>query len=217
MIAETGHGEKNSQDNLRLTLGSESQGASSQRRNASHEKIDRLIDLIGNEQFSIRMAATRKLSAQGEKAVPALLQALQEGLWFTRECAVLALGGIGTHQVIQPLIDSLRDENIGVRRAAASALSNLIEKEALKDVGQAIVASDGGTQKYVLEAIRGVSPLAGRKLDEVLATLLGPSRKEQERVQEKQISPQEPGLPSPKGRDYRALWNRLRRFLQTGS
>jgi HEAT repeat protein len=215
MMVAGNHGGKGSRENLRLTLGSDRQRASPRRNNASDKHIEGLIGLIGNEQFSIRMAATRKLSAQGADAVPALLKALQNGLWYTRECAVQALGDIGIPQVIQPLIGSLRDENVGVRQAAARALSNMIEKEGLADIAQAIAEIDVGTHKGVLEAIRSVSPLAGRKLDEVLAKLLGPSRKEQVRAQDKQIPPEESSSPSPTGREDRSLWKRLRRFLET--
>ena len=210
-------GPKGSRDDLRLTLGSGRHRASSEQEEASHGKIERLIDLIGNEQFSIRIAAINKLSSQGETAVPALMRALQDGLWYTRECAAQALGNIGATRAIEPLIGGLRDENIGVRRAAAHSLCQLIEKEKLAEVAEAITHVDGDTQRYILQALRKARPLAGRELESVLGKDLKPSRKEQEKELAEQAPSVEPGLVSVVRENARSLWKRLRRFLEAWS
>jgi HEAT repeat protein len=210
-------GGKSSEDDLRLTLGSGRHRASSEKGDNFKGKIERLIDLIGNEQFSIRIAAVKKLSLQGETAVPALLGALQDGLWYTRECAAQALGGIGAPGAIEPLIGSLRDTNIGVRLAAARALCQIIEKERLGDVAEAISRVDADTQRYVLQVLRKASPLVGRELESVLGIDLKPSRKEREKELAEQAPSVEPDLVSMMGESVRSLWERLRKFLEAWS
>jgi HEAT repeat protein len=214
---DEGRGGRGSGDDLRLTLGSGRQRASSEKGEAAASKIEGLIDLIGNEQFSIRTAAVKKLSEQGERAVPALLEALRDGLWYTRECAAQALGDIGSAGAIEPLIESLKDSNIGVRWAAARALCQLIEKERLVDVAEAITHVDGDTQRYVLQVLRKASPLAGRELESVLGKDLKPSKKEQEKELIEQTPSVEPSLASALRESARSLWERLRRFLEAWS
>lgn len=208
---------ENSGDNLRLTLGSDLSQTSSRRKDVPDGKIERLIDLIGNEQFSIRVAATKKLSLLGKKAVPGLLEALQKGLWFTRECAAQALGNIGDPRAIEPLIFGLRDENVGVRRSAARALATMIEKEGLSLVAKAIAQADQGARRDILEAVREASPLAARKLNEVLGGHLEPSSEREKEVREvvgEEAFSQDSGRPSEKGRAGWLLWKKLRRFLE---
>jgi hypothetical protein len=132
------------------------------------DQIARLVDLIGNEQFSIRVAATKELIEMGPPAIPALLNALQEGLWFTRECAARALGRIGGSEVIGPLLERLEDENVGVRRSALEALSRMVERDGPEQTGEVIAGLQRGRAVAVLEAIRKTSPLTGRRLDEYL-------------------------------------------------
>lgn len=217
MAKGRGRGDKDRRDELRMTLDSNPQGKPSPKRDAPDAKVERLIDLIGNEQFSIRMAAAKKLADLGEKAIPALLTALQEGLWYTRECAVQALGNMGSAEAIEPLLARLRDENVGVRQAAARALSNMIEQEMCSEVAHAIAQSDHNTQRYILEAIRKASPLAGRELDGLLGKLPEPSRKEQEEFIAEQTPSRDTHLPPKEDRDNWSLWRWLRRFLESRS
>ena len=209
--------EKNHQAELRLTLGSDRPEKSSSKQNIEDAKVERLIDLIGNEQYSIRMAATKKLSDLGERAVPALLTALQNGLWYTRECAVQALGSIASSKAIESLLSSLRDENVGVRRAAARALCNMVEQEMLSQVAEVIVQNDQMTQREILEALRKASPLAWRELNGILGRHVEPSRGEAEKSLVEKAPAEEAGLPSERDRGGLSVWERLRRFLETRS
>lgn len=215
MTAEDGDPVGNN-DDLRLTLDSDPQRARLRRGNTPDGKIERLIDLIGNEQFSIRVAATKKLSLLGEKAVPALMECLQKGLWYTRESAAQTLGNIGDSRAIGPLISGLKDENVGVRRAAACALVSMIGKERLSDVAKAIAQADQDAQRYVLETIRKASPLAGRKLDGALGELPEPSRKVEEKGVGERSLFGDLGLRKVEGEAGWSLWKRLRRFLEAG-
>jgi HEAT repeat protein len=145
------------------------------------------------------------------------LEALREGLWYTRECAIQALGNIADPTVIEQLITALGDENIGVRRSAAQALSNLIEKNELEAVAKILAQTDEDDQKAALEIIRKVSPLAGRKLKEVLGKGLEPNGKEETKGFDEAASSDDSSPPPEKDGGIWALWRRLSKFLETGS
>ena len=208
--------EKSPSGELRLTLDPDLPRISPSGGNSSDGKTERFIDLISNEQFSIRMAATKKLSSLGKKAVPALLAALQGGLWYTRECAAQALGNIGDPRAIESLICSLRDENVGVRRSAARALSGIAEKDGLSPLADAIRGADRTARRDILEAIRIASPLAGRKLDEVMGEQVEPRKRAEERTPQEESLSGDFSLRRVADGGARSLWQRLRRFLKTG-
>jgi HEAT repeat protein len=200
---------------LRLTLDSGLDRSGPPEGERKTDQVARYIDLIGNEQFSIRVAAIRELIGLGQQAVPALIRALQEGLWFTRECAAQALGHIGDPQAIGPLIACLEDENIGVRRSAARALSDIIEGAGLTQVASVVAQLTPTAARDTVELIRKASPLAGRKLDEVLGE---PShhRGEQLIAEESGHSADDNNHP-PLSAAFRSLWERLRDHLQSRS
>jgi hypothetical protein len=200
---------------LRLTLDSGLARSGLPEGGRNTDQVARCIDLIGNEQYSIRVAATRELIGMGEKAVPELIRVLQEGLWFTRECASQALGQIRDPQAIEPLMKCLDDENIGVRRSVARALSNIAEGEGLTRVAAAIAQLPPALARDTMEIIRKVSPLAGRKLDESLGE---PAHHHGEHP-----GTEESGLSADDNSHtllsaaFRSLWERLRHHLQSRS
>lgn len=204
---------------FRLTLdsGKGQQAAPQGRKHA--DQIARLIDLIGNEQFSIRVAATKELVATGPPAIPALLDALHGGLWFTRECAARALGRIGGDEVVGPLLERLQDENVGVRRSALEALSMMVDRDGPGQVGEAIAGLEPGRAVGFLEAIRNASPLTGRRLDEYLGDHHAVLRGKETRAEpETHRQPAEKGDIAAAGDGgVRSLWERIRRYLQSRS
>lgn len=216
MIADPSQAGDDSVDRLRLTLDSGPDPMGTQRMVAD-DQLDRIIELIGNEQFSIRMAAIKELTDIGEKAVPALLQALSQGLWYTRECAAQILGNIGDPRAVEPLIACLRDDNVGVRRSAAIALSKMVDRNALGTVAQSLAHVDVAARRDIVEAVRRVSPLTGRKLDEMMGG--GPhstARGEEERS----VRPAAQGRSPSGGRIgavLRSFWRTLRGHLEPRS
>ena len=203
--------------NLRLTLGSDKKKPPSSRERNITGQIERYIDLISNEQYSVRVAATKELCGLGAEAVPVLLRALLEGLWYTRECAAQALGCIGDLRAIEPLIDRLGDENVGVRRSAASALSELIENEGLAQVAEAIRRFRPAVRRDIVEAIRSASPLAGRRLVEVLGDSLRERHRSEQGVSQVQAPSGKRPVPSSKRDGVRSLWDIVREYFQSRS
>ncbi len=182
------------------------------------DQIARLVDLIGNEQFSIRVAATKELIELGPPAVPALLSALREGLWFTRECAAQVLGRVGGVEAIGPLLERLQDENIGVRRSAVQALSTITERDGPDRVGEAVAGLERRRAAAALDTIRRANPLTGRRLDEYLGDHHGALHVKETRAELE-------GHPSsvndsdlfPVGSGFRSLWERFRRYFLSRS
>ena len=204
---------------FRLTLDS-GKGQQAAPRGRKHaDQIARLVDLIGNEQFSIRVAATKELVEMGPPAIPALLDALRGGLWFTRECAARALGRIGGDEVIEPLMERLQDENVGVRHSALEALSRMVERDGPEQIGAAVADLEPRRAAVVLEAIRAANPLTGRRLDEYLGDHHGaPKRREARAETETRRQPAE-GEPAADSGDggFRTLWDRMCRYLRSRS
>jgi len=182
------------------------------------DQIARLVDLIGNEQFSIRVAATKELIELGQPALPALLSVLREGLWFTRECAAQVLGRIGGAEAIGPLLERLQDENIGVRRSAVQALSVIMERDGPDQVGEAVAGLERRYAAAALGTIRRANPLAGRRLDEYLGDHYGALQGKETRAEPEgqQSSVNDTDLFHAGG-GFRALWERFRRYLLSRS
>jgi len=217
MIADAFQTKDGSADRLRLTLDSGPGESMGNQRTIADDQIDRIIELIGNEQFSIRMAAIKELNDIGEKAVPALLQALCQGLWYTRECAAQVLGNIGDPRAVEPLIACLKDDNVGVRRSAAAALSKMVEGDVMETVMQSIARADVATRRDIVDAIRRISPLTGRKLDEMLG---GGSHSTARGEDEHSDGPANLGEPLACGRIgavLRSLWQTVRGHLESRS
>jgi len=204
---------------FRLTLDSGKGQPATPKGRKHADQIDRLVDLIGNEQFSIRVAATKELIEMGPPAIPALLEVLREGLWFTRECAARALGRIGGDEVIEPLLECLQDENVGVRRSALEALSMMVDRDGPEQTGEAIAGLEHGRAVGILETIRGANPLTGRRLDEYFGD-------HHDALQRKEIRAEPEARRQPAEKDaaalggdggFRSLWDRIFRYLRSRS
>jgi len=204
---------------FRLTLDSGKGQQATPEGNKTTDQIARLVDLIGNEQFSIRVAATKELVAMGPPAIPALLDVLREGLWFTRECAARALGRIGGDEVIGPLLERLQDENVGVRRSALQALSMMVDRDGPEQVGETIAGLEPGRAAGFLEAIRSASPLTGRRLGEYLGDHHGTLQKKEARTEpEPHSQPGGQGDAAASGAGgVRSLWEKINRHLRSRS
>jgi len=163
------------------------------------------------------VAATRKLSSLGKRPVPALLRALQDGVWYTRECAAQALGEIADVRAIEPLISCLQDENVGVRRSAAGALSRIVEKDGLDKVADVLSQAPEDDGRLILEAIRKASPLAGRKLDEISGHHGGFHKKVEEVAGDDVFPAENTSFSNSISDGAKRLLSRLWKVMQPGS
>ncbi len=133
--------------------------------------ISKLISVLEKEDYVTRLKAVDALSRLGKGAVPALIEALEKGLWYVRECAALALGKIGDLRALEPLSERLRDENVGVRQAAASALTKLFSSDKLAKVLQGM-EPEGANR--MAELASRLDPQLGERVKGALSGNRGP-------------------------------------------
>ena len=121
--------------------------------------VELLIKALGNWDPGVRWIAAKALGQIGDqRAAEPLIQALRDE-WYVREAAAEALGKIGK-PAVEALIQALRDEDSGVRKAAAWALEK-IEPEwykteaAVKQVPEFIKAlEEAKNEKYYREYLK---------------------------------------------------------------
>lgn len=123
--------------------------------------ISKLISVLEKEDYVTRLKAVEALSQVGKGAVPTLIEILEKGLWYVRECAALALGKIGDLRTLEPLAHRLEDENVGVRQAAASALTKLFSSDNLAKLLQGM-EPEGITR--IVDLASRLDPQLGEKV-----------------------------------------------------
>jgi HEAT repeat protein len=103
--------------------------------------IESLMDLLGNNDGTIRQNAREALVTLGKPAVASLTQALQDSNSDqVRWEAAKALGGINDAGSIPPLVKALEDKNSDVAWVAADALK-LFKKAAWPSLLRALIRS----------------------------------------------------------------------------
>jgi HEAT repeat protein len=87
--------------------------------------LSALVEAMGHSQPFMRFAASDLLAAQGENALPHLLQALTHDNPDVRKGAARALGIIGDRKAIKPLLSRLEKEAPGVSQFIVDALAGI--------------------------------------------------------------------------------------------
>jgi HEAT repeat protein len=98
-------------------------------------------------------AAAMALSALGEPAFQALLDALNSESREVRRASVQALGTLRSPRAVAPLVRALDDSRSEVRKSAAQALGDLGDRSALKGLSQALGHKDPDTRRAAAEAM----------------------------------------------------------------
>lgn len=97
----------------------------------SARAIKSLIELLGEDDQTIRTNATEALAKIGDPAVRALIEALEDPNWVTRNSAAIGLGELVNHsagkilRAIQPLTNRLEDTNWIVKSSAATSIGKI--------------------------------------------------------------------------------------------
>ncbi|HID42803.1 MAG TPA: HEAT repeat domain-containing protein [Archaeoglobaceae archaeon] len=88
--------------------------------------VDHLIEILKNEDSSLRMNAAIALGRLGDKrAAKHLIRVLSDPSPKVRRAAAISLGMLGDNEAVEPLIERLEDENADVIIASLEALSDL--------------------------------------------------------------------------------------------
>jgi hypothetical protein len=116
--------------------------------NRSDERIESLIDALGDPNHSMHQQAEEELIAIGAPAVSGLVAALQEDRpWLTAYRSAEALGQIGDGRASGPLIQALRHPNSNVRWSAIRALAEVGDTRAIWYLRQ-IIRNDRGKTSW---------------------------------------------------------------------
>src|SRR5664280_2141875 len=89
--------------------------------------VEKLIDSFKDEDWNVRKNGAKALGEIGEPAVEQLINALKDKEWRVRWQAAETLGEISDVRAIKPLINTLNDENNGVRSNSIIALVRIGE------------------------------------------------------------------------------------------
>jgi HEAT repeat protein len=127
--------------------------------------IEGLIRLLEDEDHSVREQAILALAEIGDAscALP-IAQRLQDKYLNNRIAACSALIQIG-NQVVEPLIEVLKDQNWIVREGAVQALEKIEDTQAIYPLIEALKDTN---RKKVSDALRRIGPAAFEPLIEAL-------------------------------------------------
>jgi len=137
-----------------------------------HDQVAVLVShLRSDDESDRRMAAEDLGTMQDARAVPALVDALEDPSAAVREAAIDALSTIGGAAVIRAVLPALRSEEVYVRNAACVVLRNIGEP-AVTHLTQLVRDDDQDVRKFAVDTLGLIgSPAAGealiRALDDV--------------------------------------------------
>jgi bilin biosynthesis protein len=94
---------------------------------AGESTIKQLINSLNNESIDVRKNAAGALIKIGEPAVEMIIDALVDENWRVRWHSAEILGEIKDDRAVKPLINSMNDENNGVRSNSIIALIEIGE------------------------------------------------------------------------------------------
>ncbi len=119
--------------------------------------VNSLFEALKNPVWQVKVGAIVALRIIGDKrAIPPLINSLEDQNRFVRREAVKSLGRIGDLKVLEPLSYCLDDFDSGVRLRAVSALFRCGGLNAKKFISKAITDDDAGVRLkaiHVLEKI----------------------------------------------------------------
>ena len=127
--------------------------------------VEGLIRLLENEDYSIRKQAVLALEEIGDIscALP-LAQRFQDAYLEIRVAACAAFIKMG-NQIVEPLIEMLKDQNWIVREGAVQALEKIGDARAIYPLIDALKDTN---RKRVSDALRSIGPAAFEPLIEAL-------------------------------------------------
>ncbi len=132
--------------------------------------VEALLKTLKDGNDFARLYAARALAegkAGGEKAVKALISALEDKDGDVREMAAYALGEFGDAHAVNPLAELLKDEEIKVRFGAAKALERIPD---VSRVSTRAWISAGEVKRKCLEVL--IAEVEGKDLDRCFQAML---------------------------------------------
>lgn len=134
----------------------------------TEERLNALLDQLGNEEGTVRHKARVDLVIAGRVAVPGLCDRLEHGNAHARWEAAKALTVVRDQRAVAPLVHALLDEVPGVRWLAAEALATM-GREVLEPLLQGML--DHSHSAWFREGAHHVLVIVGK---DDLRELVGP-------------------------------------------
>lgn len=125
-------------------------GLTAQARGADDLRIERLICQLGSDRMDEREQASKTLEDIGERAVPALVNAMMDNDSQVRCRAITSLGRIRRRSelAVPALLDALKDHDDSVKESAILALSDFGSSlEAQKAIRQLLALAQKGSHR----------------------------------------------------------------------
>lgn len=148
------------------------------------EMIPALIELLKNEEASVRAKAARCLAAlDAQEAIPELLKLLEDKTGYVRASAIRSLGELGAQEAITAIIKLLNDTDTLVRMTGVIALGELGAKGSIPELVRLMKDTDNNVRRYTGEA------LAQLNAKEAIPELIKLLQDEDWRIRESAITP----------------------------
>jgi HEAT repeat protein len=132
------------------------------------EKLSLLVECLCDESWYMRELGEEAVERCGEKAVPALIGLLGQGLWYTRTSAARVLGRLGSLAAIQPLLALARDDNQTVADAARDALMAIARRGGSAALARAVYALAPERRRQHLSEFSASDRPVGERLAQLL-------------------------------------------------
>jgi HEAT repeat protein len=133
------------------------------------EKLSLLVECLCDESWYMRELGEEALERSGPNAVPALLNLLNQGLWFTRTSAARVLGRLGSRTAVPALLELARDENRTVAESGRSALIEVAHRGGSAALARALYAAPPEVRRQRLEEFAVRDKALGERLRRLLA------------------------------------------------
>lgn len=133
-----------------------------------------LIELLGDEEYSVHTEAGVALVRLGPSGAERLLAALKHDSPRTRKAAAATLHELKDPRAVPPLVETLKDTDPIVRSAAAYSLLHMGDKRAIEPFIAALKDDEVWARRYVAEGLatfgdsRAVGPLIAALTDKDL-------------------------------------------------
>ncbi|MCM8785250.1 MAG: HEAT repeat domain-containing protein [Candidatus Omnitrophica bacterium] len=116
------------------------------------EKIEKLIEFLGNPNWKIQVLGVNLLTKIGEKALPFLHQAIENKMGSIKYRAIQTIGNIQNEKSIEPLINLIVEEkDINIKKEAINSLGKIKNKKSVEFLIDLL--KEEGLKEFVLNTI----------------------------------------------------------------